>query len=333
VRFQKFEGEFEMKFGIELGSQTIMEMVEISKLAEEMGFSSIWLADHAPATKWRDPFIAMAAIGLETEKIRLGCGVANPYSRYAALTGITAATLVELCGERIVLGIGAGGTLPLKPLEIEMWHKPVTAVRESIEMLRELFKGGLVDYKGKIVTLKNTQLFKPVSIPLHIGTRGPALSKLAGEIADGIILNPPLKALPLYHEKVREGLQASGRDNIEIVEFLPVYISESKNLDPVKPIVALLLPTTPAFALEILGLVEIGRKISEVMMIDRPKGAEMVPDDLVTGFAIAGDTKQCINQIEALKDEVDELVCLAFGSTSDVLETVKILGNEIIPSF
>jgi 5,10-methylenetetrahydromethanopterin reductase len=309
------------------------EMIQISQLAEENSFQTVWIADHAPATRWRDPFIALAAIGQKTESIRLGCGVANPYSRHTGLTGVTAATIAELCENRMILGMGAGGTLPLRPLGIKMWNKPLTAVRESIEVLRKLFAGDEVNYEGKIVSLKGIKLFDEVNVPIYIGTRGPKLTKMAGEIADGVIFNPPLEALSIYIEKINEGLNTSKRKKIEVVEFLPVYISESHNLDPVRPIVALLLPTTPEFALEIIDAKEIGKKISEVMMQDRSKGPALVPDNLVTSFAIAGNTSQCIDQIERLIDQVDELVCLAFGSTESVIETIKVMGKDVIPSF
>ena len=156
---------------------------------------------------------------------------------------------------------------------------------------------------------------------------------MAGEIADGVIFNPPLEALSVYIENINEGLKSSKRKKIEVVEFLPVHISDSKNLDPVKPIVALLLPTTPEFALEMIGAKELGKRITEVMMQDRSKGPALVTDDLVTSFAIAGDVTQCINQIENLTEQVDELVCLAFGSSESVIKTIEVMGKEVIPSF
>ncbi|MFW9846282.1 MAG: LLM class flavin-dependent oxidoreductase, partial [Candidatus Thorarchaeota archaeon] len=117
-----------MRFGIEIGSENMREVIQIAEAAESGGFSTVWVADHVPASNWRDPFIAMAAIAQNTESIRIGCGVFNPYSRQVGLLGVAYASLAELYGERFILGIGAGGTLPLRPLEIEMWDRPVTAI-------------------------------------------------------------------------------------------------------------------------------------------------------------------------------------------------------------
>ncbi|MFW9801756.1 MAG: LLM class flavin-dependent oxidoreductase [Candidatus Thorarchaeota archaeon] len=322
-----------MKFGLAVGNLPITEMVEIAQALEKNEFNSVWIADHTPATNWRDPFITMAAISQGTETIRIGCGVSNPYSRYAANIGVAAATLAELCGDRIILGMGAGGTLPLRPLEIEMWDRPVTAVRESIDMLRTLFQGDIVEYDGKIVRLKGVRIFDPVSIPLFVGTRGPVLSKLAGEMADGIIITPPFEAQLLCLEKVEEGLRKSKRSKIEVVDNVPMHISEDGNIDAVKPVVALSIPTTPSYAIELTESKALIRQIADAMRTDRSKGAEMVTDDLVREFAIAGNSSQCIVQIESLEQHIDEICCLRFGTLSDILDTVKVLGKEIIPSF
>jgi 5,10-methylenetetrahydromethanopterin reductase len=322
-----------MKFGIEIGSQSLHDIIRVSKVAEDSGFSSIWIADHVPAYMWRDPFVAMTAIGLNTQNIRIGCGVANPYSRHAGIIGVTFASMAELLGERLVLGLGAGGTLPLRPLDIEMWNKPVTAIRESIQVLRTLFSGAPVNYTGSIVTLKDTKLFGKYNIPIHIGTRGPALSKLAGEMADGIILNPPLDALPVYLEKVHEGMKESNKRPFEVVEFLPIGISNEGKYDTVKPTVALLVPTTPQWALELISAEEQAALIAEMLKVDRARAAEMVPDNLVTSFAIAGDVRSCIEQIEAIQQDVDELVALAPKSTDDAIELVSLFKEHIIPSF
>jgi len=322
-----------MKFGIEIGSQNMNEVIQISQAAEESEFSTVWIADHVPAARWRDPLIAMAAIAQNTESVRIGCGVFNPYSRQVGLLGVAYASLAELYGERFVLGIGAGGTLPLKPLEIEMWDRPVTAIRESIAVLRDLFDGKDIDFKGKIVTLRNTKLFGEFSIPIHVGTRGPALSKLAGKYADGIILNPPLSALPVFMEKVREGMKESNNAKLEVIEFLPVGFSELAEYGTVKPIVALLIPTTPKWALEMIDAVEPAEKIAEMLKVNRVKAAELVPERLVTSFAISGDVRSCIEQIEAIQGDVDELVALSFVSAEGTLKMIEVFKKDIIPSF
>jgi len=322
-----------MKFGIELGSSGMRDMVKLSQAAEQAGFNSLWIADHVPAYMWRDPFITMTAIGLNTEQIRLGCGVANPYSRHVAITGVAFASMAELLGERLVLGIGAGGTLPLRPLDIKMWNKPVAAVRESVQVFRQLFDGTPVDFRGEVIPFVNTRLFGKCSIPIHIGTRGPALSRLAGEIADGIILNPPLAALPAYLEKVREGLRESGRSKIEVIEFVPVGVSDRGKVEGLRATVAILVPTTPRWALEMVGEVESAAKVSEMIKSDRPRAAQLVPEHMVRSFAISGTARSCVEQIEAVQSDVDELVALYLPSTTEMFEMISTFQRDIIPSF
>ena len=322
-----------MRFGIELGSHSVSEMIRLSRKAEQKGFSSVWIADHVPAKSWRDPFVSMAAIGQNTSDIHIGCGVVNPYSRHVGLTGIAIATLAELCGERVILGIGAGGTLPLKPLDIEMWNKPVTAIRESIEVLRKLFSKDLVDFDGRIVTLRNTELFDEFDVPIYLGTRGPMLSELAGRMADGIILNPPLDSLPYYLQHVEKGVDESKRDMIQVVEFLPMDVSESGDCSRLKSTVAILVPTTPRKALENMGVADQADKISEVMAQDKERAAELVNHDLISSFSICGTRNECVERIESLESEVDEITALSFGTVEGTIGLIERLGEEIIPSF
>ena len=322
-----------MKFGIEIGKQSLQEIIQICQAAEESGFSSVWTADHVPASGWRDPVVVMASIAQNTEDIKIGCGVFNPYSRQVGVIGAAYATLAELHGERFILGLGAGGTLPLRPLEIEMWDRPVTALKESIIVLRELFNGNDVDFKGKLVTLRNVKLKDEISIPIYVGTRGPVLSKVAGKYADGIILNPPLSALPVYMENLREGMKESNRKKVDVIEFLPVGIDTLAKYGTVKPSVALLIPTTPKWALEMIDAIEPAEKIAEVLKVDRPKAAELVPEHLITKFAISGDVRSCVEQIEAVQGDIDELVPFSLHSTEGTLKLIEVFKKDIMPSF
>ena len=82
-----------------------------------------------------------------------------------------------------------------------------------------------------------------------------------------------------------------------------------------------------------IDAVEPAQKIAEMLKIDRAKGAELVPERLVTSFAISGDTRRCIEQIEAIQSDVDELTALSFVSTEGTLKMLEIFKNDIIPSF
>jgi len=105
-------------------------MARLAAEAETLGYRRCWVYDEGLAT--RDAYVTMAAIGAATERIEIGPGITNPYTRHPAQTASAIATLDEVTGGRAFLGIGAGGSLTLDPIGL-VREKPLTAVRETIE--------------------------------------------------------------------------------------------------------------------------------------------------------------------------------------------------------
>jgi len=311
-----------MKFGILLGNEKLSEMIKYARSAEENGFDFVWLADHSPAYLWRDVFVALGAIASNTDSINLGTAVTNPYTRQTGLLGVAIASVAELCRNRkVVLGLGPGGASPLTPLGIKRWNKPLRAMRESVQILRILFSGETVDFEGQLFRLKNTKLFEPFQIPIYLAVRGLKMARLAGEISDGFLLNPPFATMPSIIEKIEKS-----NKKIDFVMLSPLHISD--NLEPLRRRVAILMPTTPIFALEKIGLKEQAKRVLELMP-NLEEAGKVVSDDLVRNFAIVGNTDQCIKQIQKLKEEgINQFV---MQNTSQDL--IKKVADEIMPSF
>ncbi|MEM9036518.1 MAG: LLM class flavin-dependent oxidoreductase [Actinomycetota bacterium] len=164
------------------------ELVEAIVYAEELGLDEIWLGDEGPA---REPFTVLGAAAVRTERIRLGIGVTNPYVRHPGIAIATAATIAELAGPRVLLGVGAGGTLSLGPFELEA-PRPLAAVRDFLSIARASRDGTAVP--GYVPSeLSVTAAAPPVS--LYVGARGPRLNTLASEVADGAFVAgmPPFR--------------------------------------------------------------------------------------------------------------------------------------------
>src|ERR1700674_166270 len=107
-------------------------IVETIVGAEALGLGEVWLGDEGPA---RDPFALLAAAALQTRRVRLGVAVTNPYLRHPATTAASALTVHELSGGRMMLGIGPGGDLALKPAEVER-TRPLAATRRAVRIIR-----------------------------------------------------------------------------------------------------------------------------------------------------------------------------------------------------
>jgi 5,10-methylenetetrahydromethanopterin reductase len=318
-----------MKFGLCIGDKSVKETIKTAKLAEQYGLDGIWLVDHSPAYGWRDIFVALGAIASQTNSINLGIGVTNPYTRPPGLIGVAMATAAELLDDRaLVLGLGPGGSLPLKPLGIRRWDRPLTAISEAVQILRKLFSGEIVDFEGKLFKLKGTRLHKAFNIPIYLAARSPRMLKLAGEISDGVLLNPPLRLTSYAVELVKMGLKNAQKTDIDVVMTVPMMISES--LDVAKRDVAILLPTTPSFALERLGLKEEAEKVVELMP-NIQEASKLVTERLVREFVIIGSVDQCTKQISELEGAgINQLALIMYDVTE---ETVKIVAKDILPSF
>jgi 5,10-methylenetetrahydromethanopterin reductase len=154
-------------------------IVETIVTAEALGLGEVWLGDEGPA---RDPFALLAAAALQTRRIRLGVAVTNPYLRHPATTAASALTVHELSGGRMMLGIGPGGDLALKPAHVER-IRPLAATRRAVRIIRAVSRGEATEG----YTPAPHAVVAP-DLPVFVGARGEAFNRFASEAADGAFL-------------------------------------------------------------------------------------------------------------------------------------------------
>src|SRR5208282_2379186 len=126
-------------------SASAKEYVAHVRLAAQLGFGVCWV----PEDLYRGAFTLAAGIASATSKIRIGLGILNPYVRHPATIAMELGALEELSGGRTVLGTGPGLRMWIEGQLGIPYNKPATAMRETIEIVRALFRGGRVDYAGK----------------------------------------------------------------------------------------------------------------------------------------------------------------------------------------
>ncbi len=190
---------------------TSAELMELGMLAEELGYDGFWYVDVRFS---RECYVGLASIATRTSRIKLGTGVTDPYSRHPAITAASIATLDELSGGRAVLGMGLGGT-GFKELGFEK-TLPIAALRESIGVIRRLWRGERVSLQGKVTRIEGGRLtFTPPrsDIPVYIATQGEQISRLAGEIADGVLVanTATPQALEFYIGQIMSGAAKAER--------------------------------------------------------------------------------------------------------------------------
>jgi 5,10-methylenetetrahydromethanopterin reductase len=188
------------------------DLIELARLSERLGYERLWYTD---VRFLRDCYVGLAAVAAHTERIRLGPGVTDPYTRHPALTASAIATLDELSRGRALLGLGIGG-YGFNQIGLQS-RLPVAAMRETVEVVRRLWRGEEVTMEGKVVTLRQGRLeFRGVQehVPIYFATHGAQVARLAGQVADGVLFANMLvpSALAFYLDRVHEGLGLAGRE-------------------------------------------------------------------------------------------------------------------------
>jgi 5,10-methylenetetrahydromethanopterin reductase len=188
------------------------------RYAEARGFEAVWQAESRLV---RDAIVPMAAYAAVTERIKVGSGVINNWTRNIGLLAATFLTLDDLAPNRIICGIGAWWDPLAKNVGIER-RKPLLAMKETIEVLRRLLKMERVTFHGEFHHVDGIELDvvhgrrEPRDIPIMIGATGDKMMELAGEIADGVVLNYCVP--PEYNDAALEYLESGARKSGRTLE-------------------------------------------------------------------------------------------------------------------
>ena len=193
----------------------LREGMEIVKYAEAKGFHAVWQAESRLV---REATVPMAAFAAVTDHIKVGSGVVDCWSRNPARLAATFSTLDDLAPGRVLLGIGAWWDPLAQKVGIAR-RKPLTAMREIVTVVRALLHNETVTFHGEHVHLDGVELDyvyqerRPKDVPIYIGATGMQMMELAGEIADGVVLNylvsPTYNAMAMEH--LAAGAAKAGR--------------------------------------------------------------------------------------------------------------------------
>lgn len=322
-------------FGL-LNNLPIRESVEITKRAEELGYESIWFAEHNFS---RDGITICAAASMATQRMRIGPCVVPIFTRSALLLATTFATLDELSQGRIVLGVGAGSRLLIKAQGIN-YDKPLTALREYIDACRAVWRaeGTHVSYEGSMVRLEDAELdFEPRrrEIPIYIGSTGPKACELSGEIADGVLLNAFLgtEYVERTMDLLRAGAAKSGRtlDGWDVGMMVVTCAADSKReaREYLRPLVATYLSRLPDIAKQTSAWGELWDQMSAAVAAGGGEaGARFVSDELIDEVTINGTEKDLREGLERYAAAGITLpIITAFGDERRVVETMAPAGT------
>ncbi len=211
----------------------------IAKRAEALGYDSVWMHE---SLFQRDTITYLSSMIATTQTIRVASGVINTFTRHPVTAAATFASLSELSGGRVIMGLGLGSfpTVPLIGHQIFPVEKskPLKRIKEYVRIVRKVWAGGKVEFDGEFFKVKNLQLGFKVEkpIPIFIASLSPKTLAYAAYSADGVILSPALNTAwgtKKMMESVEKGESARGR-KVERAS----YMLTSLDPDPSKAVQA-----------------------------------------------------------------------------------------------
>ncbi len=212
----------------------IRDGMEYAKYAEARGFEAVWQAESRLV---RDAIVPMAAYAAVTERIKVGSGVINNWTRNIGLLAATFLTLDDLAPDRIICGIGAWWDPLARNVGIQR-RKPLKAMRETVYVLRKLLAMERVTFHGEFHHVTDIELDvvhgrrEPRNVAIMIGATGPRMLELTGEIADGVVLNycvpPEYNDVALEH--LARGARKAGRtlDDLDRPQLVVCSVHEDR---------------------------------------------------------------------------------------------------------
>jgi len=281
-----------------------------ARRAEELGYESVWICETRLA---RDAFTVLGAIAAHTSRIKLGTGIVNTWTRGPALMAMTFATLDEMAPGRTLMGLGAYWD-PLAYNQGIIRRKPLSQMREYVDVVRRLLALERVTYEGELVQVRDCELDlgtgRPrasVHCPIYIGATGPKMLEASGEYADGVLLNANMSVEYTRRavESIRIGAERAGRSLADL--DLPQLISTSmdrsgdKAREHARKLITMYLGQQPHVA-EASGMPrDLLDRIHDELggWPPQPGGLEramkLVDDEIVTRYVVAGTPDECLD--------------------------------------
>ncbi len=332
----------ELRFGVGLWQGAgVRRMAELAVVAETVGLDHVWVSNHK---LYADMFVAMAGVVAATERIGVGSFVAEPYAQHPALVAAAIASLDELSGGRIILGLGAGGA-NFRELGIRM-ERPAVAIREAIEVIRPLLAGETIDYAGELTTARDVYLHaltpRP-DIPIIVASRGDRVLQVAGAVADGAMIATYATPEGLAHGRrmVMAGMERAGRsgDGFGWSTRVDVALTDDPVAarDAVRPMIAaMVMASYPDVAfLEHAGLeltpdlAAMAARKDEALAF---ASGHLVPDAYVQQYAWTGTPERVAGRIAAVADAgFRDIVVLLQPMSADPEPAIRRFALEVVP--
>lgn len=336
----------DLRFDLGYSSRTVAayplsRRVAIVESAEALGFDRLW---HSNEKFGRDMVANMTLSAVHTGRIGIGAAVADPYSVHPALTAAAMATVDDMASGRVIVGMGAGGSgFPAMGIRRE---RPVAAMRDAVAVMRAMWSGEPATVEGEVVGVRGGVLGFPAraGIPVVIATRGPAVLRLAGRIADGAMIATMAtpRGVAAAWDFVRQGARQAGRDpdEVEVISRVDTCVDPDRDRARagVRQMIAFLLWSSypnrdfvTQLGMEVPSELEalIAKRDYELMFEAGP----LVPEEFVDAFAWAGTPEETAAKIGRIADMgIRRFGVWVLAPPGGGIESViRLMAEEVIP--
>jgi len=329
-----------MRFSVRLNNDLEMRAYpELARAAESAGFDQFWVSDDL---FMRSAWIILSAVAQATKRIQIGTCIVNPYTLHPAEMAMAAGALDELSGGRLCLGLASGATEFLGWVGIQPEH-PVSAVTETVQVLRRLFAGEPAAVDGQFVrgwTPEAYLRFPTRRIPIYVGAMGPAMLRTTGRVADGGL---PLLFPPEHYSSamayIQDGLSQAGRtdDDIDVAACIWCSVSDDRQAaeDALRDKIAYY-----GHALSSLILHELGverrefEPIQRALVVDRDVArARALVTPAMLRIGVVGTAGDLIPRLEALVRKGARHLSFGPPLGPDPHAAIELLGRDVLPRF
>ena len=307
--------------------------VELARAAEDRGYEEIWMAE----VNGGDSYALAGAVAQGLPGIRIGTAVVPAQTRTPMMHAMAAMTLSQLTNGNFILGIGLSSPNIVRDWAGQPYDKPLTRMREHVEVLRQMLSGQKTTYEGRTLSAQGFRLGGVTvgEVPIYLGALNKGMLRLTGALADGICLNMvPESALPQVLGEVRAGAEEAGRDPgaIEVVARLHVVMVDDpamgRNL--IRTVFGA-YAATPGYnkCFEWIGFEEEARQIREAFAKGDRAGVAMgVTDRLCDAMAVVGDRETVRARIRAYAEAgIDVCVVNPIADLSAVPQVLEDLSG------
>jgi F420-dependent oxidoreductase-like protein len=310
--------------GMHVPGMSWRQIREAAGLAESLGYSCITMGE-----SWgEDALTSLAQLAAVTSHIRIGTSIVPVFARSPANLAMTALNMDRMSEGRFFLGLGTSGRLVVEDLHGETFDRPLTRLREYIDIIRKAARGQRLDHDGPLIHTKRFQLrlapYRP-DLPIYVAALTPASLRLTGELADGwlpIFLAPARMGAMLAD--LETGAKVAGRSvrDIAIAPQVSIYVTDDRAAarDRERHHLAFYIGGMGVFYHAYMHRIGFGTEADRVRQAfqakDRDRAAGLVTDEMVDAVTIIGTPRECRDRIQAYFDAGVHEVRLVFNEPS-----------------